>query len=240
MAVTAIVTAKEWLASDAASGLSPAARLTLVLLCEAVNENRIQREGPWDAWPSQGTLAGLVGVTSRQMRRILRETLERDYGVISDTGEVVGRGIVKWEVSEAALSIPPNPDADVCPDAHVRGARETGHGLPGDRTSISATPDIYDRATGHPSPTEPEGNRENTETEIEHGSAPSAADASEAKEVVIFDPEYVDLLEWLDGAADDLPWHSEMLQRLNELNGEEITMDVWARRLPLLREPVAA
>jgi hypothetical protein len=171
MAVTAIEAAKGWLETENANDLSPAARLTLVLGCEMVNEKRVQAGKPWDFWAKQETLARLVGVTDRQLRRILR-TLEQS-GVIADTSERVGKGVIKWEVLGERLWA----DTDVRPDTDVRSDDDTGHGCPPARTSVTDRPDAGVHPPGHQRPTEPEGNPKELQPEDERGSAPSAADA---------------------------------------------------------------
>jgi hypothetical protein len=111
VAVTAVKAALEWPDGN------PAERLALVALCEAVNEQRLQAGYPWEAWLSQGNLAALVGVTARQVRRLLT-ALEETYGVIADTGARRGRGVVVWEVLGGVLG-PRTPVST--PDTSVLG-----------------------------------------------------------------------------------------------------------------------
>ena len=177
MAVTAVS-----LAIQAVFG-TPAERLTLIVLCEAVNESRIQACGPWDVWLSQSTIAQRVGVSSRQVRRVLTQLQER--GLIIDTGQRVHRGVVKWEVVQEELEAlsPRTPMSTL--DASVLGDEEKdpktddpGHPRPPGRTSTTTTPDTDVRSPRTPTSYKPEGNRKSFKPEVEPGRSPSAHDVS--------------------------------------------------------------
>lgn len=60
------------------------------LLCDHVNQKRIEAGKPWETWPSQATLAKKANCSDRAVRRALSE-LKR-LGEIEDTGRFVGRG----------------------------------------------------------------------------------------------------------------------------------------------------
>ena len=72
------------------------ARLVLLALAEHVNEQRIKAGYPWEAWPSQSTLARMCGCSRSTIQLALEKLVE--LGEIADTGERRKRGIIAWEI----------------------------------------------------------------------------------------------------------------------------------------------
>jgi DNA-binding transcriptional MocR family regulator len=90
MALTA--TKAVWKHSEATGN----ARLVLLALADHVNEQRVQVGDPWEAWPSQNTLARICNCSRSSVKRALEEL--RELGEIEDTGERKLRGTVVYEI----------------------------------------------------------------------------------------------------------------------------------------------
>jgi hypothetical protein len=128
-----------WQAVDAAIQRrqgSPSERLTLIVLCEAVNQKRYERDEDTDVWLSQAEVAERVGVSDRQVRRALK-SLQED-GAITPQGRIGQRGVRRWKVNVSAFSRRdhvfarrsgdnPRPDTSVRsrPDIDVRSRPDT-------------------------------------------------------------------------------------------------------------------
>jgi hypothetical protein len=156
---------------------APADLPVLLALAAAVNQKDAERGWDWVAWPSQARIAFQLGIGERQVRRRLANL--KAAGDIRETGEIVGRGIRKYEITLA----PPRSDRTgveteedrsdpTTLDQMDRGGvesvmppNETGPSVPVDRSDLTARPDHMDRPTGPNGPTEPEENREENREE---------------------------------------------------------------------------
>lgn len=206
--------------------------LALLALAKFASEEQVQRGYPALAFPSQATLARMCRC-ERSTIQLALEGLQQS-GEIRDTGERHWgkyRGTVEWEVlPNIDFETGENLTEDQAPDFRSDKRDLTDLPLPRDRSADDLTdlPLPPDRQVGHKPVVEPV-----VEQEVRTGSAASLADARET----IFDTERIELLRELHEAT---PWDdlTEVYRRLNQLDGEEITMDMWARRLirPLYEE----
>jgi hypothetical protein len=154
-------------------------RLVLLALADHVNEQRIQAGYPWEAWPSQRTLARLCNCS----RSAVQEAIERlhELGEIADTGERRHRGTIVWEVLPD-LDWTADRSSDPDDDWTGERSRETGETTTGPESGHVTG--RFSETTGPGSPTtgplpghkpvvEPE---EQKNQKIEKGRSPSAPD----------------------------------------------------------------
>jgi helix-turn-helix protein len=71
-------------------------RLVLLALADHVNEERLQAGYPWEAWPSQPTLAAWCHCSRSTVQLALAALTEREE--IRDTGARKLRGTIVWEL----------------------------------------------------------------------------------------------------------------------------------------------
>jgi hypothetical protein len=106
--------------------------LVLLALAEAVNEAKVQRGEPAEAWPSQETIAAKVNLSPRAVRRHLKGLLE--LGELRQVGKV-GRGCIVYEIT-----LPDARTGVSGVDRSVRGESEAtddpGQKCPGGRTDL--------------------------------------------------------------------------------------------------------
>jgi hypothetical protein len=160
----------------------------LLALAAAVNQKDVERGWDWVAWPSQARIAYELGIGERQVRRRLANL--KAAGDIRETGEIVGRGIRKYEITVGPRarrpSPPPSPPRSEPSGVETEEDRsdpttldhmdrgeldpemshdDTGQYVPVDRSDPTARPDHMDRDPGPYGPTEPEGNRNENQEE---------------------------------------------------------------------------
>jgi Helix-turn-helix domain len=227
------------------------ARLVLLVLAWHVNEERLTRGYPAEAWPSQTTIAGMCGCSRSTVERGLHQLVE--LGELVDSGSRRTRGTVVWEIAIDVLTQNESDHADLTQNGspEEESQRAEPHLThPGD--DLTHPGDDLTHPESRPAspvtnkPVEPE-----VEPENERGSAASPTD-------VVVDglcppwgwPE--NLIERLhdehcaltEGVAEssDPGRRATLVHQLAVFEGDEIVMDMWARRLPHLlrsedREP---
>jgi hypothetical protein len=157
---------------------APADVAVLLALAAAVNQKDTERGWAWEAWPSQARLAHQLGIGERQVRRRLSNL--KAAGDIRETGEIVGRGIRKYEITLG----PPRSDRSTLD--HMDRGQATPGGLPDedhpgqigpvDRSDPTTRPDHMDRDPGLYGPTEPEENRNENQEENQEVARAEARD----------------------------------------------------------------
>ena len=146
----ALAASKAVVAGSASKGN---ARLVLLCFADCVNEERLRRGLPAEAWPSQNWIAKWCNCSRSTVEEALAKLVE--LGEIVDTGKRKSRGTIVWE-----LPLPVLPDSGASEEGEVGQLPDSRHDLPDlpdDLPDSGASPA---RTSGHEPVVNPKGEPE--------------------------------------------------------------------------------